>query len=92
MECWVFIGILYWISDSKGGILYMESDLLFYYIGDNVFYINYELNIEFCVYIIFNMFYFILRKKLLNFVKWVWWVIKLNIKVFLDDFFFWRLL
>lgn len=31
--------------------------------------INYELNIEFCVYIIFNMFYVILRKKIVKFCK-----------------------
>lgn len=97
LECRAFTGTPHRTSDSKGGILHMESDLPLHYTGDNVFHhkwnvmkiwpiMNWTLNSA----LISSLTCFILHqeKKSLNFVKWVRWVIKSNTKVFLDDFFF----
>lgn len=101
LECRAFTGTPHRKSDSKGGILHMESDLPLHYTGDNVFHhkwnvmkiwpiMNWTLNSA----LISSLTCFILHqeKKSLNFVKWVRWVMKSNTKVFLDDFLSWRLL
>lgn len=73
LQCRVFTGTPHRTSDSKGGILHMESDLPLHFTGDNVFHhkwnvmklymTNHELNIELCAHIIFNMLHLPPRKK-----------------------------